>query len=485
MPPQVGTAHSGISRRRNRSTVSRVQQAWLTGSVHKHHREVRDPVHSFVALDDHERHVLDSRPFQRLRHVHQLALSYLVYPGASHKRFEHSLGVMELAGRIFDTVTRPDKLTDAVREIVPEPGSVHHAYSRTALRMAALLHDTGHLPFSHAAEEELLPPGWDHERITHAIIFSEEMKAVWDGLDVPANPDLIAKIALGPSTVEKLKLPLTFNTWEAILAEMVVGDAFGADRIDYLLRDSLHTGVAYGRFDHERLVAKLRILPSPATPGDEAEQSGDRPELALGIERGGIEAGEGLMLARYFMFSQVYFHDTRLIYDEHLKDFLVAWLPEGQFPTEVDRHLSVTDNEVTAAMLAAARDPTASGHDPARRIVERDHFRVAYQRRAEDTRGVVGAIYEAARARYGDDKVRYGGSPKPADPVLFPVLDWDGRSVPSLSLSDVLSKLPVSRDEYVFVSAELRGETKRWIDLERDAIVERAQSAQEEQEVKE
>ena len=81
----------------------------------KHVHEIRDPIHTFVRLDSAERQVLDSRPFQRLRHIHQLALTYLVYPGATHKRFEHSLGVMELASRVFDTVTSHANVTDRVR----------------------------------------------------------------------------------------------------------------------------------------------------------------------------------------------------------------------------------------------------------------------------------------------------------------------------------------------------------------------------------
>ena len=77
----------------------------------KNRHEIRDPIHVFVYLDSEERKVLDSRPFQRLRYIHQLGLSYLVYPGATHKRFEHSLGVMELASRVFDIVTHRDAIT--------------------------------------------------------------------------------------------------------------------------------------------------------------------------------------------------------------------------------------------------------------------------------------------------------------------------------------------------------------------------------------
>src|SRR5213083_3087507 len=108
--------------------------------------EIRDPIHVFIHLDSHDRKVIDSRPFQRLRHIHQLALTYLIYPGATHRRFEHSLGVMELAGRIYDVVTHPENLyDDSVRRLVPNPQSFDYGYWKRVLRMAALLHDVGHL----------------------------------------------------------------------------------------------------------------------------------------------------------------------------------------------------------------------------------------------------------------------------------------------------------------------------------------------------
>src|SRR5271157_3300417 len=219
--------------------------------------EIRDPVHVFIHLDWYEKKVLDSRPFQRLRHITQLALTYLLYPGATHKRFEHSLGVMELASRVFDVVT--GNVADDVRSLVPEianPDEVR--YWRRVLRMAALCHDIGHLPFSHAAEDELLPAGWSHERLTRMLIESSLMMPIWKGMRPPLDPEHIVKLALGASKARDL----LFTKWERILSEIIVGDAFGVDRIDYLLRDSHHTGVAYGKFDHYRLVDELRILPS-------------------------------------------------------------------------------------------------------------------------------------------------------------------------------------------------------------------------------
>lgn len=103
--------------------------------------EIRDPIHVFVYVDDVEREVLNSRPLQRLRHIHQLAMTYLVYPGATHRRFEHSLGVFELAGRVFDVVTRQEHLSEEVRELLPDlTREASRSYWRLVLRMAALCH---------------------------------------------------------------------------------------------------------------------------------------------------------------------------------------------------------------------------------------------------------------------------------------------------------------------------------------------------------
>lgn len=448
----------------------------MTARVTKRHHEVRDPVHVFIHYGEAERAVIDSAPFQRLRHVHQLALSYLVYPGASHKRFEHSLGVMELAGRIFDVVTRPDKVSDPVRDVIPEYGSSEHQYWRSVLRVAALCHDIGHLPFSHAAEDDLLPEGWDHERITREIIHSPEMAAVWESMRPKPDADDVVKLALGARKVEKLRLGLAFDAWQAILAEIIVGDVFGADRIDYLLRDSLHTGVAYGRFDHNRLIETLRIIPG-APEGGEGSSDVD---AQLGCERGGLESAEALMLARYFMFAQVYYHPARLAYDSHLKDFLAEWLDGGMFPTDPAGHLGYTDNEVLSAIRAAARDPEAAGHDAARRIVKREHFRVAYRRQPDDIGAralTTRAIAAATAKKFSGESVRYGASPRRGDPPDFPVLD-DGSSVSSLSLSEVLTKLPASRNEYVFVEPSIRREARSWIAGNREEIIDAALTEQ-------
>jgi HD superfamily phosphohydrolase len=163
------------------------------------------------------------------------------------------------------------------------------------------------------------------------------MTSIWQRITPPLRAEDVIKLAVGRKKAKDIE----FSDWETILSEIIVGDEFGVDRMDYLLRDSHHVGVAYGRFDHYRLIDTLRIL-ARSLEGDNGSQ-----EPTLGVEEGGIQSAEALMLARYFMYSQVYIHPVRRIYDIHLKDFLKNWLPGGWFSTKLGKHLVLTDNEVT------------------------------------------------------------------------------------------------------------------------------------------
>lgn len=451
----------------------------------KYIHEIRDPIHVFIRVDSGERRVLNSRPVQRLRHIQQLALTSLVYPAATHRRFEHSLGVMELAGRVYDVVTNPDNIHhESVRNIVPHLGSPERAYWRRVLRMAALCHDIGHLPFSHAAELELLPDGWDHERLTVDLIRGPEMASLWAQLKIQSED--VAKLAVGP----KKYRDAPFSDLEVILSEIIVGNAFGVDRIDYLLRDSHHAGVSYGKFDHFRLIDTIRILPSIVQDDGRAEPlsktdsdpTNSTPQPAdvvegpptLGIDEGGLHSAEALLLARYFMYTQLYFHHTRRIYDIHLKEFLKAWLPGGRFSTNLEDHLNLTDNEVTAGFLAAARDPNSPGHDPARRIVQREHFKRLYQRNPDDVAvnpDAAKAIYNAARIRFNEADVYYDRYKEKGRSLDFPVGNYDGRTVSCVSLSETMNIVPVVAVDYVFIRPDLLEDADRWLKVSRPTII--------------
>lgn len=425
----------------------------------KHVHEVRDPVHVFVRMDTQERGVLDSPPLQRLREVHQLAMTFLVYPGATHRRFEHSLGVMELASRVFDVVTDNSNRHEECRQHYPSDDELR--YWRRVLRMAALCHDIGHLPFSHAAEKELLPEGWDHERLTDVLIRSRAMQDLWDSTRPAINPVDIVKLAVEPGKIKGLRL----SVWESILSEIIVGSAFGVDRMDYLLRDSLHAGVAYGRFDHHRLVDTLRILPKTY------EGSG---EPALGVEDGGLQSAEALLLARHFMFSQLYGHPVRRIYDLHLQEFLRSWLPGGKYPTDPEAHLQWTDNEVLAGLRHSARETTSPSHEIACRIAKRHHFKLLYTGNSQDKKIALDAesrIYDVASKEFGGEAVKHDIFNKPPGLVDFPVLMKHGSVVSARTCSGILQNLPAISMDYVFISPERRDAGREWLTRNKDGIL--------------
>ena len=426
----------------------------------KYIHEIRDPIHNFIHLDSHEREVLDSRPFQRLRYIHQLGLTYLLYPGATHRRFEHSLGVMELAGRVYDIITNPHNINHkSVEEVVPIHDKYEIQYWRRVLRMAALCHDMGHLPFSHSAEKELLPEGWDHERFTMEIINSIEMESIWD--EIKIKSDDVAKLAVGPKKYKDAN----FTDWEAILSEIITGNSFGVDRMDYLLRDSHHAGVAYGKFDHYRLIDTIRILPK--------DEDGS-VEPILGIEEGGLHSAEGLLLARYFMYTQLYFHSIRRIYDIHLKDFLREWLSSGYFHTTLLDHLQLTDNEILVELFKSAGNASKKGYDPARRIVNREHFKLLYQRNPRDIEknpDAANAIYEAACNEFGEENVRLDSYKQRSNGHEFPVLTEDNRIIPSLELSETLKRVPIMAVDYVFINPEFRHDGEIWTKQNLEKII--------------
>lgn len=430
----------------------------------KNIHEIRDPIHVFIRLDSDERKVLDSPPFQRLRHIHQLALTYLVYPGATHKRFEHSLGVMELASRIYDVVTEPENIyqeSKSVRNIIPKYREFEHLKWKRILRLAALCHDLGHLPFSHVSEE-LLPKDWDHERITMAVILSEEMADIWKEIDV--QPEHVAKLAIGAKK-SKAYLDVELDVWESILSEIIVGDVFGADRMDYLLRDSYHTGVAYGKFDHHRLIDTMRVLPKEGNYGSQ--------EPVLGVEEGGLESAAALLLARYFIFSQIYFHPVRLIYDQHMVDFLKSWLDGGLFPIDYREHLRFTDNEVISAMLSASRDKSSRAHSDADRIIHRRHFKSIYRPTAEDRKLLEPGkkIYEAISKKFGEENVKHIEKTQKKIENNFPVLVQGARIAQAMNEKEIFSNIPPASGDYVFVSPEMRDQADDWLREKRKEIL--------------
>jgi hypothetical protein len=369
---------------------------------------------------------------------------------------------MELAGRVFDIISDKNNILDTkINEAIPELDERDKLpYWRRVIRMAALFHDVGHIPFSHASEQELLPQGYDHETFTRAIIENDILSEMWNK-PPPLRPTDIVKLAVGPKRLKNIY----FTNWESILSEVISGDCFGVDRIDYLLRDSHHAGVAYGKFDHYRLIDTLRILPSHKDVAND-----DSAEPTLGVEEGGLHSAEALLIARYFMFQQIYFHPVRRIYDIHLKDFLKEWLPNGEYPTDIHRHLNLTDNEVMSALLKASRDSNEPGHAHARRITERKHYKLLYQPSPDEPEATK-MVFEAAQKQYGNDVVRIDEYAERGGPPDFPVYRKDGRISSAYHLSYTLQKLPVARLSYIFISPDKRKDAQKWLQTNKNDIL--------------
>ncbi|HEX4574065.1 MAG TPA: HD domain-containing protein [Gemmatimonadales bacterium] len=224
---------------------------------------VRDPLWNNIRLDSDALRVLDTPAVQRLRYVRQLGHAFLVYPGATHTRFEHALGAYHLARRALA------QLEDA-GDARPDPAD------RVRLKLAALLHDIGHYPFSHALEEAGLP---QHETLAGQHLAAGELAERLAELGAPA---------------ERL-LPLIQGQAREPLAGLVAG-SLDVDKLDYLSRDAWMCGVPYGRIDVDRLVTSLTVAPGP----------GGRPTLAL--HEKGLAALESLLFAKYQMYRNVYWH---------------------------------------------------------------------------------------------------------------------------------------------------------------------------------
>jgi HD superfamily phosphohydrolase len=181
-----------------------------------------------------------------------------------------------------------------------------------------------------------------------------------------------------------------------------------------------------------------------------------------------------MLLARYFMYMQLYFHHVRRIYDIHLKDFLKAWLSDGYLPVALDDHLKLTDNEVTTELQKAARDEKHPGHDPARRIVKREHFRLLYHRNPDDLRknpDAAEAIFDAACNKFGGENVRYDSYEQKRSVLDFPILDNDGRIVSSQAKSVTLKNVPIVAVDYIFISPKYRKTAEDWLKQNREIII--------------
>ncbi|MHC1630934.1 MAG: HD domain-containing protein [Methanotrichaceae archaeon] len=261
---------------------------------------ISDPIHGYVKLDDLAQDLADTPEMQRLRWIKQLGLANLVYPGANHTRFEHSLGAFYLAGLLADHLGLDEE-------------------KRAEILAAALLHDVGHGPFSHATESVLLAYlKQDHENVIDLLRNGALREALDDhGLD----PFRIQNLIRGGTHLGQ-----------------IVSSEIDVDRMDYLMRDAHYTGVAYGVIDYQRLIEKMELY---------------RGQLV--IEAGGIHAAESLLVSRLLMYPTVYFHHVSRIAQSMIESGVRHLVEEeGTDPKGIKK---MDDMELISVMTSAGGYP--------------------------------------------------------------------------------------------------------------------------------
>jgi HD superfamily phosphohydrolase len=334
---------------------------------------IRDPVHGFVRADPLEAALINSQAVQRLRFIHQLGFTFLVFPGAEHSRFGHVIGAMHLAGRVYDA------LCSKSGGLLPG-GST--APERRLTRAAALLHDLGHAPFSHSAED-LFEGGIDHEEMTRRLLDSPEIEAIFARHGEGIGTADVRRLLQGKGTAT-----------ERLLAKIVSGE-LDVDKMDYLLRDSLFCGVRYGTYDLERLLDTMLPIADPETG-----------EWGVGVDEGGVHALEALVMARYYMFTQVYFNATGKALELHLNE----WLREQGIHWAAEPEAFLLQDDV--AVWSALR---TSDSVHARALVGRHHFPVAFETRehlAREEKERFEAILPELRERFGPGSLLVSNSAK-------------------------------------------------------------------------
>jgi HD superfamily phosphohydrolase len=278
---------------------------------------VRDPLWNNIKLDATARRLVDTAAFQRLRYVRQLGLAHLIYPGATHSRFEHALGAYHLAGVALELLRESGELNglDAA-----EPGIT---------RAAALLHDIGHYPFSHALEEIGII---HHEDVAKAILERGEIADV---------------------LMEHFGIGAPIQIWDLVRGSSkgalqgLISGSLDLDKIEYLKRDALMCGVPYGQIDVDRLLHSLVLVDDP------------RGQRSIGVAEKGLSALESLLFAKYQMYRNVYWHHAVRSATAMYKRIVADALRSGTLTAET--LTSLTDEGLIHKLGGEAPSPILEG----------------------------------------------------------------------------------------------------------------------------
>ncbi len=278
---------------------------------------IRDPIHGSIELNELELELIDSPQLQRLRNIKQNGLCFLIYPAMNSTRFEHSLGVMYLAGVLSDHLEL-DKNT------------------KQLLRVAGLLHDIGHCAFSHTSDDLLVDMGYSHEENAVKLIAKTEIGDILDrfGMDLKKVSNLIN----GKGNFGK-----------------IISSEIDIDKMDYLIRDSYYAGVAYGIIDLERIIRGMKLYNNE-----------------LVIRKGNREAVEALLISRNMMYETVYRHHTKRIIEAMFKRALKRFI----YKEDIDYEEFIGMDDID--LVYRLRNTSGYPKEIMDRVDERRLFKIAY-----------------------------------------------------------------------------------------------------------
>ena len=298
--------------------------------------EITDPIHKYIPITDLEKKLIDTEFFQRLRKIRQLAGAHLVYPSAQHTRFEHSIGAMHLAGLAAESLLNKGYIT--CKEDVE------------SLRIAALLHDIGHGPFSHLFEEVLREK--NSNKINHEIIGKRIIKET-------IIIDILEKYGYDGDYLCKL----SFGESQKMFYDEIIAGSLSVDIMDYLPRDSFFTGAEYGKVDYHRLISSLEVLSNGH----------------LGIDKSAINSLESMLISRYQMFKAVYFHKTVRAGEVMLLHSLISADKQLNFSNfTIEEYLDYTDDKTIDIICSLKENKFAS--ELALDYKKRNLFKCVYEK---------------------------------------------------------------------------------------------------------
>jgi len=346
--------------------------------------KINDPIHKIIPFGEREKAIIDHPYFQRLRHIKQLAFVSFVFPGATHDRFSHSLGAMHMASLLSKQFFYNEQYSVLARVLSKKEKD----FLTVIMRLSGLLHDIGHAPFSHAAEDNMpllktlaIPFGWlkekpggkraKHEDYSVLIIWALSQNISSGGQTyVPVlsieEAEIIASlihknIRIPDSWHKHFSMKVNKKSLHTLVQSWVSGD-IDIDRMDYLLRDSYFTGVPYGNYDVSWLMSAFGVI----------ERKGN---YRASISEVGVHSFEYYLLARYNMFTQVYFHKTVRCFEYYLKAALSSREIAYPIPSDLHEYVKLRDTTFLESLFTYASTHPLSwagrlmARKPAKRVV--------------------------------------------------------------------------------------------------------------------